>query len=177
MNDPPTLELYSRVLLFSSDPLRDELSFSRSLSPAQRKTVHLIARKLELEHRSLGEGERRCVVVYKKGCAPPVVAKESEGGGAKTQPENGRIGNGTGGDRFARMDPPRRVSLAVYLLCSVTQLTQETPVPAASLCAGPSRASSCVMSPRAMRSSPRPRPITSPRRLTTFPRRLAPWLP
>jgi hypothetical protein len=35
----------------------------------------------------LGEGERRCVVVYKKGCAPPpAVAKEGtngEGGGAK----------------------------------------------------------------------------------------------
>jgi hypothetical protein len=60
--------------------------------------VHLIARKLELEHRSLGEGERRCVVVYKKGCAPPpAVAKEGtngEGGGAKTQAANSQIGNG-----------------------------------------------------------------------------------
>ncbi|GAA5992619.1 hypothetical protein JCM10908_002690 [Rhodotorula pacifica] len=103
MNDPSTLELYSRVLLFSSDPLRDELSFSRSLSPAQRRAVHLIARKLGLEHRSLGEGERRCVVVYKRGCAPPSHV-EGGGGAVGVAGEKGRNEMG----RFARMDPPRR---------------------------------------------------------------------
>ncbi|BGP36029.1 Peptidyl-prolyl cis-trans isomerase pin4 [Rhodotorula toruloides] len=73
MNDPQTLELYSRILLFSSDSFRDELSFSRSLSPHQRRTVHLIAKKLGLEHKTLGrEGEGRYVVVWKKGTAGPV---------------------------------------------------------------------------------------------------------
>ncbi|GAA5825108.1 hypothetical protein JCM3770_002503 [Rhodotorula araucariae] len=71
MNDPPTLELYSRVLLFQGDSLRDELAFSRSLSSQQRRTVHLIAKKLGLEHRSFGDGEARHVVVYKPGSAPP----------------------------------------------------------------------------------------------------------
>lgn len=73
MNDPQTLELYSRILLFSSDSFRDELSFSRSLSPRQRRTVHLIAKKLGLEHKSLGEeGDGRYVVVWKRGTAGPV---------------------------------------------------------------------------------------------------------
>ncbi|BGP52390.1 Peptidyl-prolyl cis-trans isomerase pin4 [Rhodotorula kratochvilovae] len=71
MNDPPTLELYSRVLLFQGDSLRDEFAFSRSLSSQQRRTVHLIAKKLGLEHRSFGDGEARHVVVYKPGSAPP----------------------------------------------------------------------------------------------------------
>ncbi|GAA6003879.1 Pin4p [Rhodotorula paludigena] len=71
MNDPGTLELYSRVLLFQADSLRDELAFSRSLSSQQRRTVHLIAKKLGLDHRSFGDGEARHVIVYKAGTAPP----------------------------------------------------------------------------------------------------------
>ena len=65
MNDPVTLELYSRVLLFKDDALRDELAFSRSLTPLQRRVVHLVAQKLGLEHRSVGTGEERTVVVIK----------------------------------------------------------------------------------------------------------------
>ncbi|GAA6009795.1 hypothetical protein JCM10207_002111, partial [Rhodosporidiobolus poonsookiae] len=69
-NDPTSLELYSRCLLFRDDALRDELAFSRSLTTAQRRTVHLVAKKLGLEHRSEGEGVERCVVVYKPGRGP-----------------------------------------------------------------------------------------------------------
>lgn len=99
MNDPTTLELYSRILLFSSDALRDELAFSRSLSTPQRRSVHLIAEKLGLDHRSVGDGERRCVVVYKKGFAPPPEVNLAE-------EENSRqLG-------MPHTEPPRRVSLA-----------------------------------------------------------------
>ncbi|POY72992.1 hypothetical protein BMF94_3978 [Rhodotorula taiwanensis] len=94
MNDPTTLELYSRVLLFSSDSLRDELAFSRSLSTPQRRTVHLIAQKLGLDHRSVGTGERRCVVVYKRGCAPPL------GAGVDAD----------GRQRVPQTEPPRRLA-------------------------------------------------------------------
>ena len=71
MNDAQTLEIYSRVLLFRDDALRDEFAFSRSLSPQQRRIVHLVAQKLGLEHGSVGEGESRQVIVYKVGCGPP----------------------------------------------------------------------------------------------------------
>ncbi|EIW85354.1 hypothetical protein CONPUDRAFT_118133 [Coniophora puteana RWD-64-598 SS2] len=63
LNDPSTLEIYSRILLFKDDPMRDELAFSRTLSPKQRRVVHLIAQKLGVYHYSVGEGDERYAVV------------------------------------------------------------------------------------------------------------------
>ena len=63
LNDPSTLEIYSRILLFKDDRMRDELAFSRSLSPKQRRVVHLIAQKLGVFHYSVGEGDERYAVV------------------------------------------------------------------------------------------------------------------
>jgi RNA recognition motif-containing protein len=63
MNDPATLEIYSRILLFKDDPMRDELAFSRALTPKQRRIVHLIAQKLGVYHYSVGESEERYAVV------------------------------------------------------------------------------------------------------------------
>ncbi|KAJ7582524.1 hypothetical protein C8J56DRAFT_955018 [Mycena floridula] len=63
LNDPATLEIYSRILLFKDDRMRDELAFSRTLSPKQRRTVHLLAQKLGVYHYSVGEGEERYAVV------------------------------------------------------------------------------------------------------------------
>ncbi|KDN40268.1 hypothetical protein K437DRAFT_191550 [Tilletiaria anomala UBC 951] len=65
LNEPGTLEIYSRVLLFKDDRMRDELSFSKNLSPLERRTVHLVAQRLGLYHYSIGEGEERCVIVSK----------------------------------------------------------------------------------------------------------------
>lgn len=63
LNDPATLEIYSRILLFKDDRMRDELAFSRTLSPKQRRIVHLLAQKLGVYHYSVGEGEERYAVV------------------------------------------------------------------------------------------------------------------
>jgi R3H domain/RNA recognition motif. (a.k.a. RRM, RBD, or RNP domain) len=63
LNDPSTLEIYSRILLFKDDPMRDELAFSRTLSPKQRRIVHLVAQRLGVYHYSVGEGEERYAVV------------------------------------------------------------------------------------------------------------------
>jgi hypothetical protein len=63
LNDPSTLEIYSRILLFKDDPMRDELAFSRALSAKQRRVVHLVAQKLGVYHYSVGEGEDRYAVV------------------------------------------------------------------------------------------------------------------
>ncbi len=77
LNDPSTLEIYSRILLFKDDPMRDELAFSRTLSPKQRRVVHLVAQKLGVYHYSVGEGDERYAVVtrfdpnavsFQKGC-------------------------------------------------------------------------------------------------------------
>lgn len=63
LNDPSTLEIYSRILLFKDDRMRDELAFSRMLTPKQRRVVHLIAQKLGVYHYSVGEGDERYAVV------------------------------------------------------------------------------------------------------------------
>lgn len=63
LNDPSTLEIYSRILLFKDDRMRDELAFSRTLTPKQRRVVHLIAQKLGVYHYSVGEGDERYAVV------------------------------------------------------------------------------------------------------------------
>ncbi|KAH6918764.1 RRM/R3H domain-containing protein [Coprinopsis sp. MPI-PUGE-AT-0042] len=63
LNDPSTLEIYSRILLFKDDNMRDELAFSRTLTAKQRRIVHLIAQKLGVYHYSVGEGEDRYAVV------------------------------------------------------------------------------------------------------------------
>ncbi|KAJ3995680.1 hypothetical protein F5050DRAFT_1825409 [Lentinula boryana] len=63
LNDPSTLEIYSRILLFKDDRMRDELAFSRVLAPKQRRVVHLIAQKLGVYHYSVGEGDERYAVV------------------------------------------------------------------------------------------------------------------
>ncbi|KAF8636500.1 hypothetical protein AX17_003315 [Amanita inopinata Kibby_2008] len=63
MNDPSTLEIYSRVLLFKDDHMRDELAFSRTLTAKQRRIVHLVAQKLGVYHYSVGEGDERYAVV------------------------------------------------------------------------------------------------------------------
>ncbi|KAG8863781.1 hypothetical protein FRB96_007618 [Tulasnella sp. 330] len=63
MNDPATLDIYSRILVFKEDHMRDELAFSRSLSPKQRRIVHLVAQRLGVYHYSVGEGEDRYAVV------------------------------------------------------------------------------------------------------------------
>ncbi|GAA93981.1 uncharacterized protein L969DRAFT_92921 [Mixia osmundae IAM 14324] len=65
LNDPQTLQIYSRVLSFKDDALRDELAFARSLQPLQRRTVHLVAQRLGLNHQSVGLGDERYVVVMK----------------------------------------------------------------------------------------------------------------
>lgn len=70
LNDPSTLEIYSRILLFKDDHMRDELAFSRTLTPKQRRVVHLVAQKLGVYHYSVGEGEERYAVVTRIDPAP-----------------------------------------------------------------------------------------------------------
>ncbi|WFD34576.1 Peptidyl-prolyl cis-trans isomerase pin4 [Malassezia cuniculi] len=65
LNDASTLEIYSRVLLFRDDRMRDELSFSRNLSASERHVVHVVAQKLGLFHYTLGDGDDRHVIVTK----------------------------------------------------------------------------------------------------------------
>ncbi|OCH95294.1 hypothetical protein OBBRIDRAFT_788487 [Obba rivulosa] len=70
LNDASTLEIYSRILLFKDDHMRDELAFSRTLTPKQRRVVHLVAQKLGVYHYSVGEGDERYAVVTRIDPSP-----------------------------------------------------------------------------------------------------------
>jgi len=63
LNDPTALDIYSRVLVFKEDRMRDELAFSRSLTPTERRIVHLVAQKLGLVSITQGGGEAKYAVV------------------------------------------------------------------------------------------------------------------
>lgn len=74
LNDPNNLAIYSKLLLFRDDPLREVLIFPTSLPPSERKAVHTLANQLGLEHVSRGAGEYRQVHVSKPGtdASPPI---------------------------------------------------------------------------------------------------------
>jgi len=89
LNDPSTLEIYSRILLFKDDHMRDELAFSRTLSPKQRRIVHLVAQKLGVYHYSLGEGDERYAVVTRidpEKVRLPLFAPSLDSANAHTSP-------------------------------------------------------------------------------------------
>lgn len=111
LNDASTLEIYSRVLLFKDDRMRDELAFSRSLTAAERRVVHLVAQKLGLYHYTMGAGDDRHVLVTKTelpGNEPPSAGadlrlkksapdlKRAHGAGS-TSPDLGLLGGAPGG--------------------------------------------------------------------------------
>lgn len=78
LNDAETLEIYSRVLLFRDDRMRDELAFSKSLTPAERRTVHLVAQKLGLYHYTIGAPDDCYVLVSKWERGTPTSASTPE---------------------------------------------------------------------------------------------------
>ena len=78
LNDPTALDIYSRILVFKEDRMRDELAFSRSLTPTERRIVHLVAQKLGLLSITRGsEGETKYVVVMRDGVSRPPIASSS----------------------------------------------------------------------------------------------------
>ncbi len=67
LNDPNTLGLYSKILLFRDDATRETLIFPSSLTPQERRIVHTLAHHMGLGHVSRGLGEQRQVHVHKAG--------------------------------------------------------------------------------------------------------------
>ncbi|KAK5743312.1 Peptidyl-prolyl cis-trans isomerase pin4 [Elasticomyces elasticus] len=76
MNDPQTLQYYTKVMLFKEDPTRDIIAFPSTLSPPERRIVHTLAHHLGLGHTSKGDANNRAVTVFKEGArtrvSPPM---------------------------------------------------------------------------------------------------------
>ncbi|WWC66794.1 uncharacterized protein I206_100700 [Kwoniella pini CBS 10737] len=77
MNDSAVLDIYSRILVFKEDRMRDELAFSKNLTPTERRIVHLVAQKLGLSSSTRGEGESKSVVVLRDAPSRPTLTSSS----------------------------------------------------------------------------------------------------
>ncbi|KAK4139617.1 uncharacterized protein C8A04DRAFT_15691 [Dichotomopilus funicola] len=74
LNNPDTLSFYTELMLFKSDPSREIIVFPSTITPQQRRTVHILAHNMGLEHRSVGEGQHRQIHVIKDtGVAAPAI--------------------------------------------------------------------------------------------------------
>jgi hypothetical protein len=65
LNNPETLNFYTELTLFRNDPNREILVFPNSITPTQRRSIHILAHNMGLEHRSAGEGQHRQLHVIK----------------------------------------------------------------------------------------------------------------
>lgn len=65
LNNPETLNFYTELTLFRNDPNREILVFPSSITPTQRRSIHILAHNMGLEHRSAGEGQHRQLHVIK----------------------------------------------------------------------------------------------------------------
>ncbi|KAM7199769.1 hypothetical protein V8F20_005639 [Naviculisporaceae sp. PSN 640] len=77
LNDPETLRFYTELTLFRNDPNREIFVFPNSITPIQRRIIHILAHNMGLEHRSVGEGQLRQLHVVKESSvtasmAPPM---------------------------------------------------------------------------------------------------------
>ncbi|KAI0441075.1 hypothetical protein F4803DRAFT_439224 [Xylaria telfairii] len=76
LNDPATLEFYTQLTIFKNDPSREVHIFSPDIAPEQRRQIHILAHNMGLEHRSVGEADRRQIQIMKRPeNSPPVHAQ------------------------------------------------------------------------------------------------------
>ncbi|CAH1763433.1 7347_t:CDS:2 [Entrophospora sp. SA101] len=92
LNDPDTLKFYDQVIIFRDDKSREELVFQKTLTSAQRRTLHLIAQKVGLYHYSEGDGDERVLKIVRKPASAAINIK---------QPKNGSFGRRTASQLLA----------------------------------------------------------------------------
>ncbi|KAH7347462.1 RNA-binding post-transcriptional regulator cip2 [Plectosphaerella cucumerina] len=71
LNDPETLEFYTQLTLFRQDSSREILIFPATVTPEQRRQVHILAHHMGLEHQSVGEADSRQIHVVKRHLPSP----------------------------------------------------------------------------------------------------------
>ncbi|PHH88611.1 hypothetical protein CDD83_7299 [Cordyceps sp. RAO-2017] len=66
LNDPQTLEFYTELVMFKRDDTREVLVFPPSIIPEHRRSIHILAHHMGLEHQSMGEADSRQLTVLKR---------------------------------------------------------------------------------------------------------------
>ena len=72
MNDPVVLEHFATLKVFENDPTRQVLRFAPGMGAQERKHIHTLAYKLNMDHISEGAGPERHVIVSKIRQSPPL---------------------------------------------------------------------------------------------------------
>ncbi|KAI4859360.1 hypothetical protein F4820DRAFT_453970 [Hypoxylon rubiginosum] len=78
LNDPTTLEFYTQLTIFKNDPAREVHIFSPDIAPEQRRLIHILAHNMGLEHKSVGEADRRQIQIMKRPQNSPPVHAQSQ---------------------------------------------------------------------------------------------------
>ncbi|KAI0450374.1 hypothetical protein F5B21DRAFT_437157 [Xylaria acuta] len=78
LNDPATLDFYTQLTIFKNDPSREVHIFSPDIAPEQRRQIHILAHNMGLEHRSVGEADRRQIQIMKRPENSPPVNAQSQ---------------------------------------------------------------------------------------------------
>ena len=80
MNDPVVLQFYTELVRFKDAADKESITFPPSLTPMQRRNVHMMAHQMGLAHLSKGNGEQRQVHVLKihdtPNISPPLHASD-----------------------------------------------------------------------------------------------------
>lgn len=71
LNDPVTLQYYTELTVFRRDESREILIFPATVSPEERRQVHILAHYMGLEHRSVGDADARQIQVLKPHVPSP----------------------------------------------------------------------------------------------------------
>ncbi|KAF4983976.1 hypothetical protein FZEAL_730 [Fusarium zealandicum] len=66
MNDPQTLDFYTELAMFRRDDSREILVFPPGIAPEHRRSIHILAHHMGLEHQSIGEADSRQLTVLKR---------------------------------------------------------------------------------------------------------------
>lgn len=73
LNDPVTLEYYTELVMFRRDDSREILVFPPGIAPEHRRSIHILAHHMGLEHQSIGEADSRQLTVLKRTQPSPTV--------------------------------------------------------------------------------------------------------
>lgn len=82
LNDPVTLQYYTELTLFRRDESREILIFPATVSPEERRQVHILAHYMGLEHRSVGDADSRQIQVLKPHVPSPTGQAHAHAGNA-----------------------------------------------------------------------------------------------
>jgi RNA recognition motif-containing protein len=78
LNDPQTLEFYTELVMFRRDDSREILVFPPGIAPEHRRSIHILAHNMGLEHQSIGEAESRQLTVLKRQQPSPTANIHSQ---------------------------------------------------------------------------------------------------